>query len=378
MRLQLAKKIRARCLAPFTLLVAFAVATTGQLYAQQAEGPATTPQTEQDLAEQYRASVRERRTEIETYQVNVEHIDDAIRAVQDELAEENRAGRVKDLRSRLEQLREQRSALDEQIATEQHAISSADTAENAFYNVAREDLFEREEQRTKELDELDARIATLEAELNEQRGMQIEEKNLRRQIEELTRRRDELTNQPEIRSDDLAEQEAIEAAAATSFREAEAARREQLTSVRETIAQLERDLAHEDRRGRKKSIEAQIEKLKMREHELNIDPVSGRRAEGKAGDESLDVIQRGLKAEEMKRTSQVAVLDQTVAQLRAQFRAERRSSRRKSLLLQIRELEEQKKAVGKPEQVPLPPATGFIGAPYGSAWDEDSEYRPQE
>jgi len=48
------------------------------------------------------------------------------------------------------------------------------------------------------------------------------------------------------------------------------------------------------------------------------------------------------------------------------------------LRLQIAELERQKKAVGKPKEELLPPTGGFVGAPYGSAWDLDYEYQVTE
>jgi|GEM_PF-3455231 len=375
MKVQIDRKVSVRWLAAVTLVVASTLAMTGQTCAQQAEVPDTTPQRTQGLTEQYRASVQEHRAEIHAYEENVDRIDDAIGALRDELAQENRRGRAQDLRFRLEQLEERRTSLDERIETVRDAVSSADRPEEAFHNLLRQDLMRQQQQRRNELTELDSRIATLESELAEQPGGQVEERNLRAQIDELTRKREELARQPDIRPGDLADEDALQEAAARNFSQREAARREQLTSVRESIAQLERRLKQENRRNREKSIEAQIEELKMKEHELDIRPGDRRRT---GVDEPLDIIKRGLKAEQLQRTRQIDVLERQAAQLREQLRTEDRSARSKSLQLQIRELEQQKKRVGKPEKVPLPPTTGFTGAPYGSAWDLDYEYKLQE
>jgi uncharacterized phage infection (PIP) family protein YhgE len=375
MRFQTSRKIAVRWLVALTLVVTFAVATTAQTRAQEADAGGVAQQTDQNMSKLYRESVQEHRTEIGVYEDNVERIDDAITALRNELAEENRRGRADDLRFRLEQLEERKSSLDEKIDTARDAVSSADTAEEAFHGVLREDLMRQQEQTQKELDELDSRIATLEAELAEQRGVQVKERNIRAQIDELARKREELAAQPDIRPDNLAEEAALHEAAARSFAEREAARREQLTSVRESIAELERSLKQENRRAREKSLEAQIQELKMKEHELAIGPINGKR---NGADEPLDTIKRGLKAEELRQTRRVDVLERKAAQLREQLESENRSARRKSLQLQIRELEHQQQRVGKPEQVPLPPITGFSGAPYGSAWDLDYEYQLQE
>jgi len=375
MSIRIARKIRVRWLAAVTLVLAFAVVTMEQAYAQQAEAPNTPQPTAPDLAGQYRASIEAHRAEIGAYQDSIERIDDAIRALRRKLAEENRRGRAQDLRFRLQQLEERRSSLGERIETVRDAVSSADHPEEAFHNLLRQELIRQQEHRRNELDELDRRIATLESELAEQPAGKVAQRNLRAQIDELTRKREELARQPEIRPDDLADEDTLQETAARSFREREAARRVELASVRERIARLERSLKQENRRGREKSIETQIEELKMKEHELDVSSVSGTR---NGVDEPLEIIKRGLKAEQLQRARQIEVLERKAAQLREQLRAENRYARRKTLQLQIGELEQQKKRAGRPEQVSLPPTTGFSGAPYGNAWDLDYEYQMQE
>ena len=69
------------------------------------------------------------------------------------------------------------------------------------------------------------------------------------------------------------------------------------------------------------------------------------------------------------------MLGQRIKRLREQSRVENRPGRRKSIGLQIQELERQKSGKSQRDFEP-PPTKGFTGAPYGSAWDLDSEYKP--
>jgi len=378
MKLWVSRKIDVRRLFSFTLTLTFCIATSVRASAQQAESAGKTDQIGPNLADQYRASVQERRAEIQAYQESGGRIDDAIRALRNELAKENRKGRAKDLLIRIEQLSKRRSALEERIEKEQEVVSGADEAETVFYSLAAKDLMQQQEERDNELRSLDTQIAMLKRELNAKRGRQVKEKVLRGQIDELSRRREKMANQPAIRAQDLAEPEAVQAALARSVRRTEAARRKQLKSIQENVAELEQTLAREDRWARRKSIETQIAELKMKQHELGIDPLPARREKREAVDEPLQAIEVGLNTDQLERTRRAEVLDQRAAKLREKLQTENRHARRKSLRLQIAELERQKKAVGKPKEELLPPTGGFVGAPYGSAWDLDYEYQVTE
>jgi len=328
-----------------------------------------------DLAEQYRRNVEERRSELRSIREDVQQIDDAVRDLRKEMAAENRQGRMKDLRSRIDDLRKRQEALNGRIERERQALSGAAEPDEAFRRLSAGDLVEREQEKEKAIRGLDGQIAALKKQLGEQQGREVRERNLQDQIEELSRRRDELASRPRIDPEDMSDAEAVEVALAERFTEAETRRNDELKRVGARIDDLQKRLAKEGRRVRRGSIEAMIAELKLRERELEVAPA--RRGEDEAAGEPGRVIERGLKREREQQERRVEVLNRRIERLREQLRVENRTARRKSIGLQIRELERARSGKSQSDFEP-PPRKGFTGAPYGSAWDLDAEYKPPE
>jgi hypothetical protein len=359
------------------LLLSFAlVFLPSKLASAEEEKPSTeVKEIPKELAEQYRASVKEREDEVKTLGDDVERTEEAIGILERQLAAEKREARTKDLRTKIEQLKAYEEELNSKLEKHRKAVSEGKEPEKAFYSVAGGDLQEREKRREEEIGDLESRIESLKKQLELQTGRQGRQKNLQQQIEELSRDRDELANRPAIDATKLTEPEAVQEELAKPFAEREAKGQKDLEDVRTKMAALEKQLEGEKRQVRRKNIEAQIERLKLQEHELGTRPEGAPAEEG----EAAKVIERGLKVRQMETERRREVLDKQVATLRGKLRTEKREARRKSLLLQIQEIENQKEAVGKPQsKAETPQGKGFVGAPYGSPSDPDYAYKSKE
>ena len=351
----------------FGFLLAFAFLALAHGYARAQDRAAP------ELADQYRERVEERRSEIRSEQQDVQRIDDTIRALRKEMAADGRRGRIKDLRSRIDQLNERKEGLKKKTDTERQAVSGATEPDEAYRRVSAGDLIEQQKLRTETIRDLDGQIAALKRQLVEKGGRRGRKSNLQRQIEELSGKRDELASRPRIDPEDVTDAAAVEDALARRFKEAEARRENELKRVRAQIDAMQERLAKEGRRVRRQSIEAMISELKLREHEFKVAPA--RPGDDEAEGESRRAIERGIKRERAHQDLRAEILDQKIKRLRGQLRVEGRGARRRSIDLQIQELERQKSGKSQRAFEP-PPKKGFTGAPYGSAWDLDAEYKP--
>ena len=346
-----------------TILLAFAplVLVDGQARAQERPRP--------KLAEQYRKRVEQRQAEMRSGREDVKNIDDTIRALRKEIAAEGRRGRIKDLRSRIDHLNERKETLNKRIERERQAISGAAEPDEALRRVSASDLIEQQKQRAQAISDLDGQIAALKRQLVKQGGRKGRRSNLQKQIEELTGKRNELASRPRVDPEDATDAAAVENALARRFSEAEARRKDQLKNVRARIDDLQKKLASEGRRARRQSTESMIAELKLKERELQVAPPPA------GGEEPRQAIERAFKREREDQERRAEGLDHKINMLRRQLRTEGRAARRKSVNLQIQELQRQKS--GKPQKgFQPPPKKGFTGAPYGSAWDLDAEYKP--
>jgi hypothetical protein len=322
--------------------------------------------------DQYRKSLEERRSELNVMSENVVRIDDAIQTLQDELEAENRRGRAKILRARIQRLGGQKEALNQRIAAERRVLSQDGALEpgEVFDKVAAKDLAEEQAQRAGEIQVLDARIAALKSRLDRRRGSRVTRRNLSRQIQELSSKRDALAARPGV---DVQDAVAVRAELARRFAQEEANRRSEVEAVRARVAEHKSNVAEESRRIRRKNVEARMAELKLRQQEIDIEPPRRRYRRGEAGG---GPIGRGLRARRTLRERRAGVIDQRITTLRRRLRTEGRSARRKSINLQITELERQKQAIGKRE-APFqpPPRRGFGGVRYRGTYDLDHEYK---
>ncbi|MCK5558281.1 MAG: hypothetical protein KAJ01_07885, partial [Candidatus Hydrogenedentes bacterium] len=163
-------------------------------------------QVPKELADQYGISLEERQSEVSVLSENVVRIDNAMRALRNELAREDRRGRAKDLRARIEQLTERKKAFNERIETERRALPQAGELEpgEAFNRVAAKELVEEQTRRHGEIQALDEQIAALQTRLERRGGTRIRRENLTKQIEELTRGRAELASRRDVDVEDTA------------------------------------------------------------------------------------------------------------------------------------------------------------------------------
>ena len=332
-------------------------------------------QVSQEPVDQYRKNLEERQSEISVMSENAARIDGAIRALQDELKAENRRGRAKDIRARIQQLNSQKTVLDKRIEAERSVLSQDGKLQpgETLNRVTAKDLTGEQKQRASEIQALDVRIAALRSRLERRRGSRVRRENINRQILELSSKRDALAARPGIDAKDTA---AVRAELAKRFAQEEANRRSELEAVRARMAQLKRGVAEENRRIRRKNIEARIAELKLREQELDIESPRRRYRRAATAGRPGQAIGRGLRARQTVRTRQAEMLDRRITMLRRRLRADGRPGRRKSISLQISELERQKQAIGKREAAFQPPPTrGFDGAPYRGTSDLDREYK---
>ncbi len=332
-------------------------------------------QVSQEPVDQYRKNLEERQSEISVMSENAARIDGAIRALQDELKAENRRGRAKDIRARIQQLNSQKTVLDKRIEAERSVLSQDGKLQpgETLNRVTAKDLTGEQKQRASEIQALDVRIAALRSRLERRRGSRVRRENINRQILELSSKRDALAARPGIDAKDTA---AVRAELAKRFAQEEANRRSELEAVRARMAQLKRGVAEENRRIRRKNIEARIAELKLREQELDIESPRRRYRRTATAGRPDQAIGRGLRARQTVRTRQAEMLDRRITTLRRRLRADGRPGRRKSISLQISELERQKQAIGKREAAFQPPPTrGFDGAPYRGTSDLDREYK---
>jgi len=352
---------------PFGFLLAFAISFLICGHARSQDPP------KPDLTDLYRERLEQRRNETRSDQQDVKRIDEAIRALREEMSTDGRQGRIKDLRSRIDQLNQRKQALKKKTDREREAASGKEGPAEVFRRLSAGDLIQQQKQRTDAITDLDAQIAALKRQLGEQRGREVREGNLRRQVEELSRRRRELENRPSIAPQDASDAANVEDALARRFNEAEARRENELKRVQAQIDAMQERLAREGRRVRRQSMEAMISELKLNQRELEGAPL--RPGLDKAEGESRRAIERGLKMERQNLERRAEILDQKIKKLQGQLRVENRYARRRSIDLQIRELERQKREKSQKEFEP-PKTKGFTGAPYGSAWDLDAEYKP--
>ncbi len=332
-------------------------------------------QVTQEPVDQYRKSLEERQSEISVMSENAARVDGAIRALRDELEAEGRRGRAKDIRARIQQLNSQKTVLDERIEAERRTLSQDGKLQpgETFNRVAAKDLTEEQAQRASEIQALDARIDGLKSQLERRRGSRIRRENLNRRIQVLSRKRDALAARPGV---DVQDKAAVQGELAKRFAQEEANRQRELEAVRARLVELKRGFAEENRRIRRKNMEARIAALKLRQQELDIEPPRRRYRRAATAGGPNQTIGRGLRARQTARTRQAEVLDRRITMLRRRLRADGRRTRRKSISLQIGELERQKQAIGKREAAFQPPPTrGFDGAPYRGTSDLDYEYK---